>query len=133
MIGDGVNDALALVQADVGVAVGSGAQLSVEAAQMVLLRESLWNLLIGIDVARTAMRRIRLNFAWAFIYNLIAMPIASGALYPVAGVAIPPALAGLSEIFSSLPVIFIALHLSRYTPPKAYSQPNMQMLNMEVV
>ena len=120
IVGDGVNDALALVQADVGVAIGTGAQLSIAAAQLVLLRESLTALLIAFDVARVTMRRIRMNFLWAFVYNLIAMPIASGALYPIAHFAIPPALAGLSEVFSSLPVIFFSLHLARYTPPSEY-------------
>lgn len=118
MVGDGVNDALALVQADVGVAIGTGAQLSIAAAQLVLLRESLTALIIAFDVARMTMRRIRMNFLWAFLYNIIAMPVASGALYPISHFAIPPALAGLSEIFSSLPVILLSLLLTRYRPPQ---------------
>jgi len=113
-VGDGINDSAALVLADVGVAVARGTDIAIEAADIVLMKDNLWHVLVAIDLSRTTFQRIRLNFAWAFFYNLLGMPLAAGCFFPGLGVAIPPAVAGLSELFSSVPVILFSLLLQRY-------------------
>lgn len=116
-VGDGVNDAVALTQADVGIAMSSGADVASSAADVVLLKEGLRDVMVLVDVARAVVLRIRINLSWAFIYNLLAIPIAAGAFEPL-NFVLPPSLAGLSELLSSLPVIVVALLLYRYSAPQ---------------
>jgi len=114
MVGDGINDAAALALADVGIAVSSGSDIALEAAGVVLLKNNLQDVLVAFDISRKAFRTIRFNFFWAFLYNLVGMLLAAGAFYAVGGLYIPPAIAGLSELLSSLPVICFSLLLKRY-------------------
>eukprot|EP01088_Endostelium_zonatum_P002962 TRINITY_DN1389_c0_g1_i1.p2 TRINITY_DN1389_c0_g1~~TRINITY_DN1389_c0_g1_i1.p2 ORF type:complete len:612 (-),score=111.15 TRINITY_DN1389_c0_g1_i1:48-1883(-) len=116
MVGDGVNDSVALIQADVGVVVRRGTDITVEAAKVVLMQDSLWGVVTALDVSKETMKRIKVNFMWAFVYNVIGIPVASGMLYPIMGFVVPPALAGLSELLSSLPVVLSSLMLRWYTP-----------------
>jgi len=117
-LGDGVNDAVALSQADIGIAVGTAADLSLEVADIVMLSDNLDQLLVAIDLSKTVSNRIKINLTWAFAYNIIMIPLAAGVLYYPFHFSIPPAFAGLSDLLSSVPVILFSLLLHRYKPPK---------------
>ncbi|OZJ01943.1 hypothetical protein BZG36_05496, partial [Bifiguratus adelaidae] len=110
--------------ADVGISVGTATDIAIEAADIVLIRNNLADLIVLNDLCRTIVRRIKLNFGWAFLYNILAIPIAAGILYPIAGVGLPPMLAGLAMVVSSVSVICSSLLLKFYRPPAATLRPN---------
>ena len=115
-VGDGVNDSIALAQADVGIAVNEGTSIAIEAADLVLMRDDLWILVQMIDLSRATYRLIKFNFMWAFLYNLVALPLSGGLFYPFTGFQLPPFYAGFAEMLSSLPVIGFSLMLKYYSP-----------------
>jgi Cu+-exporting ATPase len=121
MAGDGINDSPALMRADLGFAIGSGTDIAIDAADVVLMKSDLLDVVTGIRLSKAVIKNIRENLFWAFFYNVIGIPLAAGVFYSALGWKLSPMFAAAAMSLSSVTVVMNALRLRRFEPTKSKS------------